>query len=71
MAEHAAVGVRYYWLLDPALGSLEIFELTGQARYARAAAATAGKLTGIPGCDDLTVDLDELWSELDRLAPEE
>ncbi len=67
MDEYAAFGVRYYWLLDPALGSLEIFELEGK-RFVRALAATSGALRAIPGCTGLSLDLDALWAELARLA---
>jgi Uma2 family endonuclease len=68
MDEYAALGVPYYWLVDPALGSFEVFALTSDARYARALAATGGRLTDLPGCHGLVIDLDELWQELDRLA---
>jgi Uma2 family endonuclease len=68
MGEYAVFGVRFYWLVDPALGSVEIFELH-DGRFARAAAATSGLLGGVPGCADLIVDLDELWRELARLTP--
>ncbi len=71
MDEYAALGVPYYWLVDPALGSFELFTLTSDARYARALAATGGRLTDVPGCPGLVIDLDELWGELDRLAGEE
>lgn len=70
MDEHAALGVPYYWLVDPALGSLEVFELTVDRRYARVLAATSGRLDAVPGCQGLLVDLDELWREIERLAPE-
>lgn len=69
MAEYAAFGVRYYWLVDAALGSLEIFELF-DGRYAKAIGATAGVVSDIPGCPELRLDIDALWSELARL-PEE
>lgn len=68
MDKYPAFGVRFYWLVDPALGSVEIFELY-EARFARAAAATTGLLHDVPGCPGLTFDLDELWHELARLAP--
>lgn len=68
MDEYASFGVRYYWLVDPALQSLEVFELT-DGRYARAARATEGRLEPVPGCAGLALDLDDLWTELSRLGP--
>jgi Uma2 family endonuclease len=67
MNEYAAFGIRYYWLVDPASRVLEIYELEGNGLYQRAVGASAGKLTRVPGCDGLSMDLDELWSELDLL----
>jgi Uma2 family endonuclease len=69
MTDYATAGVRWYWIVDPGLGSFEIFELS-EGRYTRVHAATEGAVVGIPGCDGLVLDLDALWSELDRLAPE-
>jgi len=66
MDEYASFGVSYYWILDPSLHSLEIFELTG-GRYARAARATEGRLESVPGCPDLQLDLDDIWNEISRL----
>jgi Uma2 family endonuclease len=68
MDEYAAFGVRFYWILDPGLQSLEIFELTS-GRYARATRATEGRMESVPGCDGLTIDLDKLWNEISRLGP--
>jgi Uma2 family endonuclease len=68
--EYAAFGVRFYWILDPSLQSLEIFELTA-GRYARAARATEGRMESIPGCLGLVIDLDDLWDELADLEPPE
>jgi Uma2 family endonuclease len=70
MDEYAALGVPYYWLVDPSLGSLEIFELTSDRRYGRVLASTSGCLEAVPGCPDLVIDLDDLWREIERLAPE-
>jgi Uma2 family endonuclease len=67
--EYAAFGVRFYWIADPSLQSLEIFELT-EGRYARAARATEGRMNAVPGCPSLALDLDDLWSEISRLGPE-
>jgi Uma2 family endonuclease len=71
MDEYASFGVHFYWLLDPTLGSLEIFERGADGRYARALAATSGKIEAIPGCPGLALDLDDLWSEIARLGPPE
>jgi len=70
MDEYAAFGVRFYWILDPGLQSLEIFELV-DGRYARAARATEGRMESVPGCVGLAVNLDELWNDLSRLGPPE
>jgi Uma2 family endonuclease len=68
MGEYAEFGVRQYWLLDPALGSFEVFALTPAGTYARLLAASEGKIEGIPGCEGLCIDLDALWHELARLG---
>jgi Uma2 family endonuclease len=65
--DYAAVGVRYYWLVDPKLRALEIYELGADNRYVRALAAAQGRLEQIPGCQGLTLDLDALWAEIDDL----
>ena len=73
MAEYEALGIRYYWLLDPALGSLEIFERGPEAagaKYTKVVGATSGR-HAVPGCEGLALDLDELWEELERLGPDE
>lgn len=69
VADYAAFGIRFYWILDPMLQSLEIWELT-DGRYARAAAATEGTMRDIPGCEDLVIDLDALWAEVAALESE-
>lgn len=69
MDEYAAFGIRFYWILDPLLRSLEIFELT-DGRYARAARATEGTMREVPGCEGLTIDLDALWAKISKLGPE-
>lgn len=67
LADYAAFGVKWYWLVDPQLRSLEILELDPQGRYLHALAASGGTLRQIPGCEGLTLDLDELWAAIDRL----
>lgn len=61
--EYARFGVRWYWLLDPAVRSFEIFERDAKGRYAQAAVASDGKLK-VPGVRGLTLDLDALWRYL-------
>jgi Uma2 family endonuclease len=70
MAEYAAFGVRFYWLLDPALGSFEIFDRNSDGNYVKIIGATAGLVDSIPGCEGLVIDLDALWLELARLSDE-
>jgi Uma2 family endonuclease len=69
MGEYATFGVPRYVLVDPALGSIEVFVLDAEGRYARSAAATQGRLE-VPGCAGLGFDLDALWAELQRLGAE-
>jgi Uma2 family endonuclease len=68
MNEYASFGVKNYWLLDPALGTFEVF-LLEDGRYTKALGLTAGRIAEVPGCPGLTLDLDALWAELERLAP--
>jgi Uma2 family endonuclease len=65
--DYAKIGVRYYWLVDPEARTFEIWELGDDKRYTRACAAVDGAIDLVPGCPGLVVDLDALWSELDRL----
>ena len=67
LADYAAFGVAWYWLLDPQLRSLEVLELDAQGRYLHALGASTGTLRQIPGCEGLTLDLDELWAAIDNL----
>lgn len=70
LADYASFGVRFYWLLDPAARLFEILELGANGRYQHVLGASEGKLLEIPGCAGLALDLDELWREIDQLAPE-
>jgi Uma2 family endonuclease len=67
MSEYANFGVKYYWLVDPVLGSFEIFELTAAGYYQKVVGVTSGAIDLVPGCAGLKVDIDALWKELERL----
>lgn len=66
--EYAEFGVRFYWLVDPELRTVEVYELGADGRYTRALAASDGVMTRVPGCEGLVVNLDALWARVDRLA---
>src|SRR5262249_14024534 len=56
LRDYAAFGVRWYWLVDPRLRTLEILKLGDDGRYALHASAADG-VVAVPGCDGLTLDL--------------
>lgn len=68
VADYASFGVSNYWIVDPGARTLEIFQLR-EGNYLRVAGACDGTLA-IPGFESLTVDLDALWGEIDRLPPD-
>jgi Uma2 family endonuclease len=70
LREYAAFGVRWYWLVDPRLRTLEILELHRGGHHEQALSAAEG-VVDVPGCEGLKLDLDELWREVDELVEEE
>lgn len=64
-ADYATLGVHHSWLLDPTARTLEVSTLDSTGRFRLVLAAAAGT-HDIPGCPGLRLDLDALWSELDR-----
>lgn len=68
VADYAAFGVRWFWIVDPEQRSVEILELDARRRrYVHVLGVTEGALR-IPGCDGLDLDLDALWADVDRLV---
>lgn len=65
-ADYARFGIRWYWLVDPAVRSFEILELGPKRRYTVVASVSSGKLA-VPGCKGLKLDVDKLWASVDRL----
>lgn len=66
LREYAAFGVRFYWLIDPEVATLEVLELREGGLYAIALAASTGTVA-VPGCAGLSLDLDALWDEISDL----
>jgi len=69
--DYAAFGVRWYWIVDPELRSVEILELGPDRRYIHSLGATSGVIDPVPGCEGLTLDLDAVWAAVDRLPAED
>lgn len=68
-SEYARFGVQYFWLVDPELQVIEIFELGSDGRYTVTLSASAGT-HAVPGCEGLDLNLDALWTELESLPDE-
>jgi Uma2 family endonuclease len=63
--DYARMGVRFYWILDPQLRTLEILERGPSAHYRVAGSHSQGRVR-VRGCPGLELSLDELWSEVDE-----
>lgn len=63
LREYAKFGVRWYWIVDPRLHSLELLRLGDDGHYANVISAADGVIE-VPSCEGLTIDLDALWGEV-------
>jgi len=66
--EYARFGIPAYWIIDPKPRTVEIFALGDDRRYASVFSATGGVHGEIAGCPGLSLDIDELWRQADRVA---
>jgi Uma2 family endonuclease len=66
--DYARFGVRWYWIIDPALRTIEILGLARNGRYEHVADPANGKFK-VPGCRGLVLNVDALWREADRAPP--
>jgi Uma2 family endonuclease len=67
LRDYARARVAYYWLIDPAVRSIEVLELGRDARYVHALAANRGTVARVPGCPGLKLRLDDLWRSVDEV----
>jgi Uma2 family endonuclease len=65
LRDYARSEIPYYWIVDPQLRSLEVFERGSDGRYAVALTVTRGRAK-IPGCAGLILNLGALWKEVDE-----
>jgi Uma2 family endonuclease len=70
LTDYAAFGVKWYWIVDPELRSFEILELNDAGRYVHMIHVTGTTLEHVPGCPALSLDVDQLWTELDEVMAE-
>jgi Uma2 family endonuclease len=67
MAEYAAFGIPFYWIVDPQPRRLEIYARGEATDYALRLQAERGIVQSVPGCPGLAIDLDALWAKVDSL----
>jgi Uma2 family endonuclease len=66
--DYAELGALHYWIVDPWLRSVEVFELDDRKRYVRVLATTGGVVDPVPGLPDLKLDVDAMWAEIERVG---
>lgn len=70
LGEYAAFGVRWYWIVDPRLRTLEILKLGDEGYYTTLVSASQCVVV-VPSCEGLSLDLDALWGRVDEIVEAE
>ncbi len=65
--EYAQFGVQHYWLVDPEARVIEFLALGPNGRWDDAWSASDGRVD-VSGFEGLTLDLDQLWAEVDAFT---
>jgi Uma2 family endonuclease len=68
LAEYAAFGIPWYWIVDPERRTLEVHELTEAGTYRVAAELSSGTVAEVPGCVGLVLPMDALWAKVAELG---
>jgi len=70
LAEYAAFGIRYYWLVEFKTRTFEIHELGPDSKYVLRVQQQSGTIAPVLGCADLSLDLDAFWNKAAELEAE-
>ncbi|MDB5292125.1 MAG: hypothetical protein JWL69_3366 [Phycisphaerales bacterium] len=63
--QYAAAGVRFYWIVDPQMKTIEAFRLTG-GRYRAIGRGQGSDTVSLPPFPDLEIPLGQIWFPLRR-----
>lgn len=67
MDDYASFGIRYYWIVDPGVRSIEVYQRTLDGQYIEMLAVTGGTIEMLPGCDGFVLNVDQLWTVIEQL----
>lgn len=70
LGDYAACGVAFYWIVDPQARTLDVRRLDPGGRHVTLLAAADGTVD-VPEHEELSLDLDALWREVDELPDDE
>jgi Uma2 family endonuclease len=67
MADYAAFGIRFYWIVDPRQRTFEVYERDADGAYIERVRTSSATVEDIPACPGLALDLDLMWTQVDTL----